>query len=524
MKTRCSLVVLSLTVLTVLAATSGCSNTDSSTLTGPVGSGLAVGQGGAQDFAYFRSIVEAGGVPRPRTLDPVGFFAEHAVDLPPPTCGEAVCVHASLAVAPRFDGGNWTMGFIGMNTPFHPEALPRPPVHVVLAIETSEATAALREGLVEASQRMFASLRPADAVSVVRIGTTAQRIVGPVSPSARSLASAVESLSSATDEGIALYDGLALAGQAALERPAPDALAHVVLVSSGAANRGVTSHERIVRLAESLAEEGVSIALVGGGRDFDDRIPLAIGEIGSGTYSYVRDADELANVFELEGRTRLLPIATDLRITVEPAPGYRIGQTYGARRMVATDEAAHLASPVLFIGQREGASDVDRGRRGGGGGLFVELIADPLSGLGRGRPAFTVRTSYVDARGREVRFETTVTNPLAPAENPTRAMATLTDPTPSRAKAYMMLNMYLGLRGATEFFEAGDCPRALGVIDMMGRSVELWQASEFADPDTEADWMLMRALRANIAGQCQAIFGPVRPIEPLSFRGGCMVS
>jgi len=486
--------------------------------------GLAVGQGGAQDFAQFRSIVEAGGVPQPETLDAVGFFAEHAVDLPPPACGEAVCVHASLAVAPRFDGGNWTMAFLGMNTPLDPAALPRPPVHLVLAVDTSASTLALRADLLESAREMLAPLRAEDRVSLVRVGAVADRLVASVAPSDRSLARALEILASASDEGVALYDGLAVAGQAALERPSPDALAHVTLLSSGAASRGITGAERIVSLAEGLAAEGVSISVIGGGDAYDDRIPVAIGEIGTGASYYAADAADLRDVLALEGRTRLVPIATELVVTVTPAEGYRVGRVYGARRMTSSDGEARLESPVLLIGQRDGASDIDRGRRGGGGGLFVELIADPLSGVPRDRPAFTVRASYLDATGRAVTQEETVTNGLTPGENPPMVLASLSDPDPARAKVFMMLNMYLGLRAATELFDASDCSRAVGVIDMMGRAVDLWQTSEYADPDTAADWQLLLDLRENIETQCEATFGPVTPIEPRSFAGGCMMS
>lgn len=509
-------------VLALGAAASACAG--EAAVGTPMRPGLAVGQGGAQDFAYFRSIVEAGGVPRPDTLDPVGFFAEHAFDLPIAGCGEAVCTHASLAVAPRFDGSNWTMAFLGMNTPLDPADLPRPAVHLVLAVDTSASTSALRADLAESVREMLAPLRAEDRVSIVRVGAVADRLVGPVSAADRSIGTALAAISMASDEGVSLYDGLAVAGQAALERPAPDGLGHVTVITSGNASRGITSRERIVALAEGLAAEGVSISVIGGGGAFDDRIPIAIGEIGTGAYYFAADAEDLRAVLVLEGRTRLIPIATDFSVRVTPAPGYRVGRVYGARRMTASDDEARLESPVLLLGQREGASDVDRGRRGGGGGLFVELIADPLSGIGEGQPAFTVHTRYLDGTGREVTSEVTIENPLEPGANPDVEMATLTDPDPARAKAFMMLNMYLGLRAATELFDASDCPRALGVIDMMGRSVDLWQTSEYADPDTAADWELLRDLRANIVQECEAIFGPVTPVEPRSFPGGCMMS
>src|SRR5215218_4344612 len=82
----------------------GCSNSDGvEGVETPTGS-VNVSQGGAQDISEFRAIVEQGKVPSPETLDPVGFFAEHAIDLPDADCGKDVCIHPFLAVAPRFNG------------------------------------------------------------------------------------------------------------------------------------------------------------------------------------------------------------------------------------------------------------------------------------------------------------------------------------------------------------------------------------------------------------------------------------
>src|SRR5688572_14729068 len=65
---------------------------------GEPGVGPGVGQGGAQDFGQFRSILEAGGIPGPETLDDVGFFNEHKLEFPAPDCGTDVCLHGQLGV------------------------------------------------------------------------------------------------------------------------------------------------------------------------------------------------------------------------------------------------------------------------------------------------------------------------------------------------------------------------------------------------------------------------------------------
>src|SRR5258706_12302633 len=59
-----------------------------------------VTQGGAQDFARFRQIVDGGQIPASRTLDEVGFFADAALHVPPAHCGSLIRVAPMHAVRP----------------------------------------------------------------------------------------------------------------------------------------------------------------------------------------------------------------------------------------------------------------------------------------------------------------------------------------------------------------------------------------------------------------------------------------
>ena len=111
------------TVISIVACSAlliGCGSDEASGEGSPPVGSRSVTQGGAQDIARFRSVVESGEVPAPDVLDPIGFFAEHALDQPPADCGRAVCAHPNLAVAPRFNGGNWTMAYVTLNSPIDP--------------------------------------------------------------------------------------------------------------------------------------------------------------------------------------------------------------------------------------------------------------------------------------------------------------------------------------------------------------------------------------------------------------------
>lgn len=473
-----------------------------------------VTQGGAQDIARFRAVVQQGGIPAPTTLSDTGFLAEHALDLPPAACGESVCLNPMLAVAPRFDGGNWTMAFVALSTRVDPAARPRRPLHLIAVVE--DTFAVLGDAGVQAElSRLFGALQPDDRISLVEMGARAAvQLRGATPEAARGWRA-----DSGTALRVALYEGLASARS--LARTVQGADARVLLLTSGRNEAGVTDEARIIALGEALAREGVGISVVGLGADYQSRVPEALGSLGAGTYAYAEDRADLGDILQREGQTTLFPFATSFSLRLTPATGYTVGRIYGARRAVLKDGYVLLEAPALFVGARQGAQDVAGGRRGGGAGLFVELLANSAlaSRVGRGAAAFTAEASWVDVDSGETRrTRVEQRNGLEPAQNPPDTMwPEFSDE--ARGKAFMALNVYLALRAAVGFYDAGDCARAQGVLDMMDTSVEIWRRRR-PDPDIDADAALMQRLRENLRGVCRA----VDPVQPRTFSGGCFFS
>ncbi len=496
-------------------ALAGCSAGTTDAIGGPSGS-RGVTQGGAQDIAYFRSIVARGEVPRPDTLEPVGFFAEHQVDLPPADCGDSVCVHAMLAVAPSIDHvNNWTMAFVAMNTPIDPATLERPPTHVVLVVEHTARTALATSNASTMIGALSSQLTADDLVSVLSVDASVSALASAVSPDAPELVDAANTLASPGPEtGAALYDGLARASDLIAGLEGFEGAHRVVLVTSGIADAGITDQMRIVALGEALAQNRIGLSVVGVGDGYRPELAMQLSEAGGGSYYFIDQASAIEEIFRLEGSTSLFPLATGFELVVEAAPGYRVGRVYGARRAWAEQIAAHMTSPVLMLGNRTGANDTTEGRRGGGGGLFVELIADASTAgsIGADAPAFTARATWTDAAsGEPVTQEIVVNNALRPGENPGGMFPSFSDP--ARGKAFMMLNMYLSLRATTELFQAGNCAEARGMVPAMQATYDAWQA-EYADPDIDADWSLLMDLEDNVAAQCGAV-EPRAPSVPM---------
>ncbi len=457
-----------------------------------------VTQGGAQDIAEFREVVEAGVVPSLDLLDEVGFFAEHALDQPPADCGGAVCAHPMLAVAPRFGPGTWTMGFVSLNSSVDPESRPREPLHVVLAVELSAKVIPVLGAGRSALDALATELTPEDRVSVVAFGNGASIVLE--STPASELESLGAALALDLTGPVDLYAGLAAASEAIAREP--DMGARVVLLTSGAATGGIDDAARIEELAAAIAREGTSFSVIGLGAEYQSELPSRIADLGVGTYAFAQSTEDLVDILAQEGALRLLPLATDMTLRLIPADGYSVGRIYGVRRARVEGGSAVLEMPALFLGARTGAMDVGMGRRGGGGGLFVELIADAARSeeLGAGKPAFTLESSYFDVdREQSVTFTRDVLNELPPSVRPAEDWPNFSEP--DYGKAFMMLNMYLALRTTLTLYTAGDCGSALGVGYMMEPAIDEW-LRRYPDPDIEADAELLYWIQTNVDSGC----------------------
>lgn len=489
-----------LTLAVALALLGACaSEAPMSTPTGDGSRGVTFG--GAADIGQFRAVAERGEIPDESMLDPVGFFAEHAVDLPAVDCGADVCVQTGLAVAPRFDGGNWTMGYVALRTSLDPSALERPSSHVVIAIEPRVAHA-------DEVSRLIAALDPDDRVSVLTFDGAVEPIVDQAAPG-----DVGELELGVSDGGRDLFGALAEA--VSIARADETREGRVVLLTHGRATSGIQEPEPLLELLGDAARDGIATTVI---TDADtSAYPKELAQAGGGTFYFASDEGDMRDVMTLVGETALHPIATDLHLEVRPMEGYSLGRVFGAPAGTEVDASgAVIVAPALFVGARESESDVDTGRRGGGGGFFVELFADESASVAPGHQALAVAASYTDASGEDRNVDAGSWNVLASGQNPADMWPSFSNPLIT--KPFMMVNMYLGLRFQTELYGAGDCARARGVLPMMEVSVEGWQRL-YEDPDIRADWELMQRIGENIDRAC----AESEVVEPMSYvHASCM--
>jgi Ca-activated chloride channel family protein len=409
-----------------------------------------------------------------------------------------------LAVAPRFDEETWTMAFVALNTAVDVRDAPKRPRHLIVVREPWEQPYSNFGNLTDALLVLADSLAPTDIVSVIDAGPEPRRLAEALPSHELGRVTATPRPAHATLR-VDPYGGLTAALELATSTRYADFAHHVVLLTSGLsgatyASPTVGSLAEFEALATRFAMADCPVSVVGLANDrYERSVPSAVAEITGGNYHFATDTDDLHDALSVEAETAFVPLARDLRIEVTAAPGYRVGQVFGARRATISDARATIESPVLYAGAREDSFDVGAGRRGGGGGFFVQLLSD-TEGDAKPAPAFALTVRYDAAEtGEPHEFEFTVSTPLGVGRRPPPTEAFFSDS--ARAKPFMVLNMYLALRAALRLYEGQGCGGALGIRDMMEQSYQYWSRT-YSDPDIDGDFDLLQQLTYNIAERC----------------------
>jgi Ca-activated chloride channel family protein len=455
-------------------------------------------QAGAQDFGLFRKILDDGGIPAPEALDPIGFFAEHKLDYPAPSCGGDVCLHGLLGVTTdMITGSNFSMLQLGLNTPLEASELVRPPLHVVLAVDVSGSmTGEPLDSLVSGLLRMLDALEDDDTVTLVTYSDKAKVVFEAQAMSEKAaMAEAVNGLhaSGATN----LYDGLFTALELANTHFAREKQNRVIVLSDGVPTVGLESPAKMKALAEGYAKMGIGISTIGVGAEFDPTIMRDLAEVGSGTFYFLDDPLAVKEVFTEEVATFLVPAALDVHIDVSLAAGYLLRGAYGTNGWSGGPTGGAVEIPALFLAGRKSSEDpVEGGRRGGGGGILLELV--PKSEVDKVDDPLTVAVvalAYTDpTTGDRMSQELTIENPHEPGVTPDGGYFS----EKTVEKAFVMLNVLIGFQTAAELAADADTGGALAVLKALRPELQAW-IDDHPDPDIADDLVYVDKFIANLA-------------------------
>jgi Ca-activated chloride channel family protein len=477
---------------------------------GPGSTGIS--QAGAQDFGLFRQILDAGKIPGPDTLDDLGFFAEHKLDYPLPTCGNDVCMHGMLGIMGNMiTGSSCTLMQIGMNSPIDVSNLQRPPLHLVLAVDVSGSMAGPSMDYVKAGLvAMIPSLQPTDKVSLVTYSTNAKVVLDYVDASdTATLDGAFKGIYAAGSTN--LYDGLFQAFSVADKHFLPGMQNRVIYLSDGVASAGIQDPTKLVSLAESYAKKGIGVTTIGVGKEFDVNVMRNLGEVGAGNFYFLEDPKAVVEVFTDEVNTFLVPVALDVKFDVTVGGGYAVRGVYGTHGWQTAEGGGTISIPSLFLAGRTSASDpISEGRRGGGGAMLIEVVPKP--------GAISVPDPYA-VGNLKLSFKDPTTG-LTKTQTTNIVAQTTPDAPPTSGyffndtveKAFVMLNIYAGFKLATQLAADSDPRTARLTLETLRPNVSSWLMTN-PDADIQDDLLYVDEFIANLK-TIEALSVPYTPAPP----------
>ncbi len=471
-------------------------------------------QAGAQDFGLFRAILEAGGIPKPAALDDLGFFAEHKLDYPDPLCGQDMCMHALLGVMGNMiTGSTCTLVQIGLNTPIKIEEQLRPPLDLVLAIDTSnsmqgEPIAQVQQGL----QQMLDQLQPGDTVSLVGFADAAVVLAAGV-PLAEKAQVEKAILQLKAGGQTDLFSGLFQAFQLASGLHQPGREARVVLLSDGASTTGLQAPAKLISMAASYAKLGIGLTTIGVGGNAAAAVLADLAEVGAGQFYFLDKPAGVKEVFTEEVKTFLVPVALDVHIAVKVGGGYVLKSVYGTHGWQGGSDGGVISIPTLFLAGRLSAGEplpgTGEGRRGGGGAILIELV--PLPGVqDKGVTELTLTWKHPKT-GAVATQTVAVVGALYPgAQIPDGGLFTH----PTVEKGFVMLNVLAAFQMACALALDNDPGAAQGVLLALQPAVTKWLSGQAKpDPDIADDMKYVAMFIANLQKAAQQT--PVsKPPEP----------
>lgn len=206
----------------------------------------------------------------------------------------------------------------------------RPPLNLALVLDRSASMAQDMKfpHAIAAARTVIENLTDRDLISLVAFN--ARVLV--LSPAGRAVNKLFlfHRLAEISPDGTTDLSGGLLEGIAQVNsQSAEGQVKHVLLLTDGKTNSGITGSTALRKIVETAHAKGVGFSTLGCGTDFDERLLTDLATTGGGRYTYVKSAEQLPTAFREELGGLLDVVAQNVRLDVNVSQGSAISKVYG---------------------------------------------------------------------------------------------------------------------------------------------------------------------------------------------------
>jgi Ca-activated chloride channel homolog len=344
-------------------------------------------------------------IPYPEAFPVERLLGQHTIALAgTATCPRQLClvgesIEAQLVAQPQ---AHYLVG-LGFGSNLTHGSGQRAPLNLVAVIDRSESMRGAPLELVKRSLgEVVRHLTPKDQLAIVLYGSAAETYVPPTLITPRSRKQLLAAIDRIQCDGsasmpVGLGFGYRVADAAGADFDGTD---RVMLFTDERPDVTNTAADGFVALTYRGAQLGIGLTTVGVGVPFDAQWAAMAGSVRGGNSFFMQDAADATGLFSSRLADLVGELAHDVRISITPAPGYRIADVHGLNGALLSfrGQTLEIAIPTAFSG-----SDVFISLAGQPGTPSTELLAD-------------VAAAYTSLQGGTMQLEPLrVTRPVMPS-------------------------------------------------------------------------------------------------------------
>ena len=229
----------------------------------------------------------------------------------------------------------------------------RAPVNLAVIIDRSGSMSGQKlQDAKNAARHLVNQLRDEDRLAIVHYGSDVRTFPATMAtPSNRDRM--LRYIDNIFDEGgTNIGDGLSAGRDQLLSAIREFRVNRIILISDGQPTEGMTDPSDLREVVRRIRADGVSVSSIGVGTDFNEDLMQSFAEIGAGSYAYLRDASQLATIFQKDLQHASTLVGRGVQLTFELPSGVELGEVLGYHAN-QSGQSVMISLPDFAAGQVE---------------------------------------------------------------------------------------------------------------------------------------------------------------------------